>query len=210
MAQKLLAVGLVTATRQEGVGRLRCPLFVLMLCHCDLQRAGLVEPVVDHGFACGDNRWCSHQVISTEDGLHLSLAFVLGMAATIAMVQPYIQPQARLRQLHSNAWAAKVLYLLRETNLGGRQRDAPACQMNELHFFSLLCSSAARDRCQFLEGTSKRRGGRMGHGHSSVRPRSVSCGICWSWQPQSRAALALAEPGVCAASFPAGRCAGAS
>ncbi|CAJ1434292.1 unnamed protein product [Effrenium voratum] len=47
-------------------------------------------------------------VISTEDAFHLSLAFVLGMAATIAMVQPYIQPQ-----------------------------------MNELHFFSLLCLAAA-------------------------------------------------------------------
>ncbi|CAJ1357016.1 unnamed protein product [Effrenium voratum] len=47
-------------------------------------------------------------VVSTEDGFHLSLAYVLGMAATIAMVQPYIQPQ-----------------------------------MNELHFFSLLCLAAA-------------------------------------------------------------------
>ncbi|CAJ1439091.1 unnamed protein product [Effrenium voratum] len=47
-------------------------------------------------------------VISTEDGLHLSLAYVLGMAATIAVVQPYIQPQ-----------------------------------INELHFFSLLCLAAA-------------------------------------------------------------------
>ncbi|CAJ1357008.1 unnamed protein product [Effrenium voratum] len=36
--------------------------------------------------------------ISTEDAFHLSLAFVLGMAATIAMVQPYIQPQ--MNELH--------------------------------------------------------------------------------------------------------------
>ncbi|CAJ1330193.1 unnamed protein product [Effrenium voratum] len=59
-------------------------------------------------------------VISTEDGLHLSLAYVLGMAATIAVVQPYIQPQARsLRQLHdANAWAAKFVLILCETNWG--------------------------------------------------------------------------------------------
>ncbi|CAJ1434290.1 unnamed protein product [Effrenium voratum] len=42
-------------------------------------------------------------------------------------------------------------------------------------------------------------------------PRSGGCGICRSWQPQSAvSALALAEPGVCAASFPAGRRAGAA